>query len=86
MAAQNSTKSALEFEKETNENSDIPFLTLVICYTIFSLTIIGYALLEGKNIKKIYFATATVLSVQILFWWTTGKSRKQSSKPDTFKR
>ncbi|CBY18257.1 unnamed protein product [Oikopleura dioica] len=47
MAAQNSTKSALEFEKETNENSDIPFLTLVICYTIFSLTVIGYALLEG---------------------------------------
>ena len=35
-------------EAEVGGNADIPFFTLVICYTIMSLIIIGYALLEGN--------------------------------------
>lgn len=55
MAAKNSTsKSALDPNQETKENSDVPFLTLVACYTIFSFTVIGYALLERTNLS-LYF-------------------------------
>ena len=55
MAAKNSTsKSALDLNQETKENSDVPFLTLVACYTIFSFTVIGYAFLERTNLS-LYF-------------------------------
>ena len=50
MAAKNSTsKSVIDIKQEKDENSDTPFLTIVLCYSIFSFTIIGYALLERKN-------------------------------------